>query len=66
MSTMSNLKYWVVGGEYESMDFQSVIKGKEVASGPFFSREEALRVWRELSEVNRPCALTKYSIATQG
>jgi len=65
MSSMNELKYWVVGGEYESTDFQSVIKGREVASGPFFSRDEALRVWRQLSEVNRPCALTKYSIATQ-
>ena len=66
MTVMNDIKYWVVGGEYETMAFDNVVKGKEIASGPFFSKEEALRVWRDLSEINRPCALTKYSIATQG
>ena len=41
---MSNSRYWVVGGEYRSLDFAEVVDGTQRLIGPFDQRDKDSRV----------------------
>jgi len=58
-------RFWVIGGEYADTAFSRVIPGTERVVGPLPSREEALSVWRRLSEEGRPRCLVRYAIAAE-
>lgn len=62
---MQKSRYWVVGGEYTSTDFETLIQGTERVVGPFESRNEAERTWRFLSEDHRPQAQVRFTIAQE-
>jgi hypothetical protein len=60
---MHHSRFWVVGGEYTSCDFETLIQGTERVVGPFASRGDAERTWRTLSEDHRPHAQVRFTIA---
>lgn len=60
---MQKSRFWVVGGEYTSTDFETLIQGTERVVGPFETRNEAERTWRTLSEDHRPQAQVRFTIA---
>jgi len=57
-------RYWVVGGDYSCMAFQSLRGGGQLA-GPFDSREEAVTAWRRLSGESSSRATARYSITVE-
>ena len=62
---MQTSRYWVVGGEFTSTDFQTLIDGTQRVVGPFESRSDAERTWRHLSENHRPQAQVRFTIAQE-
>lgn len=55
-------QFWVIGGEYQCVEFQEVVPGTARVFGPFESYQEANEVWRERSVASRSSATTRYSI----
>ncbi|MBN8533334.1 MAG: DUF4170 domain-containing protein [Rhizobiales bacterium] len=55
-------QFWVIGGEYQCVEFQEVVPGTARVFGPFSSYQEANEVWRERSVASRSSATTRYSI----
>jgi hypothetical protein len=55
-------QFWVIGGEYNCVEFQEVVPGTARVFGPFPSYQEANEVWRERSVASRSSATTRYSI----
>lgn len=55
-------QYWVIGGEYQCVEFQEVVPGTARVFGPFSNYQEADQVWRERSVASRSSATTRYSI----
>ena len=60
MTTGSN--FWVIGGEFGSMNFHKLVEGSAQVRGPFKTRKEAEECWREVSEENRHKAGVRFSI----
>ncbi|MBM6593697.1 DUF4170 domain-containing protein [Microvirga pudoricolor] len=58
-------RFWVVGGEYTSTDFDTLIDGTERVVGPFESRSDAERTWKVMSEDHRPQAQVRFTIAQE-
>jgi hypothetical protein len=42
-------EYWVVGGEYESTDFEKPVGGSEERHGPFATFSDAEKAWSKLA-----------------
>lgn len=55
-------QYWVIGGDYQCVEFQEVVEGTARVYGPFKTYEAADKVWRERSVASRSSATTRYSI----
>jgi hypothetical protein len=62
---MSNPRFWVVGGEYRSLDFDEIIEGTQRLLGPYAARDEAERNWREISERNRSRCTVRFTIVQE-
>ena len=62
---MSNPRFWVVGGEYRSLDFAEVVDGTQRLIGPFEGRDAAERSWREVSEQHRADCTIRFTIARE-
>ena len=62
---MTKQRYWVVGGEYDSMDFTALKMGAQQVLGPFDSRDEAAAVWKQISNETRSCATARFAIASE-
>ena len=60
---MQNSRFWVVGGEYTSCDFSTLVQGTERVVGPFETRRDAEQTWKSLSEDHRPQAQVRFTIA---
>ena len=58
-------RYWVVGGNYETMEFDRVVPGTEDVFGPFGSIQDAESVWRCMAEKTRYQATVRYTIAAE-
>jgi hypothetical protein len=52
-SIMSTTRYWVVGGEFRSLNFHSLVDGTQQVRGPFPSRADAEAAWQGVSEEHR-------------
>jgi hypothetical protein len=63
MTKCSN--FWVIGGEFGSMNFHKLVEGSAQVKGPFTSRAEAESCWREVSEENRHRAGVRFSIVEE-
>jgi hypothetical protein len=62
---MQFTRYWVIGGEFTSTEFETLIEGTQRVLGPFESRGEAERTWRDVSEGHRPQAQVRFTIAQE-
>jgi hypothetical protein len=61
-----NVRYWVIGGEYEGPDFRALVPGTGTMAGPFDDARKARTEWTRLSR--RPesrSATLRYSIAAE-
>eukprot|EP01035_Chromulina_nebulosa_P032358 gene32358-43226_t len=45
--------FWVIGGEFGSMNFHKLVEGSAQVQGPFKTRQEAEDAWKTVSEENR-------------
>jgi hypothetical protein len=57
--------FWVVGGEFRSLNFHTLVHGTAQVEGPFPSRREAEDAWRGLSEKNRHRCNVRFSIVEE-
>ncbi len=48
-----NTQYWVVGGEFGSLNFHSLVEGTQQIRGPFPNRAAAEQAWKGISEEYR-------------
>jgi hypothetical protein len=58
-------RYWVVGGKYETVDFERLVGGTASVFGPFGSVQDAENMWRQVSEQARCQATVRYTIAVE-
>jgi hypothetical protein len=58
-------QYWVVGGKYETLDFEHLVQGSERVFGPFACIEDAEGAWRRVTEATRCQATVRYTIAAE-
>lgn len=58
-----NKQYWVIGGEFSDTSFRELIDAAPQAKGPFDRYDQALSVWRALTESTRALAHVRYTIA---
>jgi hypothetical protein len=63
---MSSSRFWVVGGEYRSLNFDEIVEGTQRLLGPFTLRNEAERTWRDISEQHRGRCTVRFTIAQEG
>lgn len=54
--------FWVIGGEFGSMNFHKLVEGSAQVQGPFSSRQEAEEAWKKVSEENRHRGNVRFSI----
>jgi hypothetical protein len=59
---MTARRFWVIGGEYADIAFQTFTSQTPTVAGPFTSEDEAKDVWRNLSAKASNLALTRFSI----
>jgi hypothetical protein len=60
---MSTLRYWVVGGTFQSLEFDALRDGTGRMWGPFETHSDAKAIWREVSEQHRWSCCTRFTIA---
>ena len=61
MSKGSN--FWVIGGEFGSMNFHKLVEGSAQVRGPFKTRKEAEECWRKFRKraATRPACASRSS-----
>jgi hypothetical protein len=64
-TTMTKSNFWVIGGEFGSMNFHKLVEGSAQVQGPFTTRKEAEDAWRTVSEENRHKAGVRFSIVEE-
>jgi hypothetical protein len=57
--------FWVIGGEFGSMNFHTLVHGSAQVQGPFGTRQEAEDAWRKVSEGSRHKAGVRFSIVEE-
>jgi hypothetical protein len=57
--------FWVIGGEFGSMNFHRLVEGSAQVQGPFKTRQEAEDAWRAVSEENRHRGSVRFSIVEE-
>jgi len=57
--------FWVIGGEFGSMNFHKLVEGSAQVKGPFKTRTEAEDCWRAVSEEHRHKAGVRFSIVEE-
>jgi hypothetical protein len=65
VTTQGGSNYWVIGGEFGSMNFHKLVEGSAQVQGPFKTRKEAEDAWKAVSEENRHRAGVRYSIVEE-
>ena len=58
-------RYRVVGGKYETLNFDRILQGTERVLGPFEARTDAESIWRRVTEETRYQATVRYTIAAE-
>ena len=59
------MTYWVIGGEFTSLNFHSLIPGTTIVQGPFNTRAEAQEYWKEASQQYRSKAGYRFLITEE-
>ena len=62
---MPGSNFWVIGGEFGSMNFHKLVEGSAQVQGPFKTRKEAEEAWKVVSEENRHKAGVRFSIVEE-
>ena len=62
---MSGSNFWVIGGEFGSMNFHKLVEGSAQVQGPFKTRKEAEECLARLSEENRHHGSVRFSIVEE-
>jgi hypothetical protein len=62
---MNHANYWVVGGEFRSLNFHNLVQGTAQVQGPFNTRKDAEDAWRCVSELNRYRCNVRFSIVEE-
>lgn len=57
-------QFWVIGAEYDDLDFTRPVDSTARVHGPFASFQEARQEWRERATASRHEALTRYTIVS--
>jgi hypothetical protein len=62
------MQFWVIGGEFTSLNFHSFTPGTSIVEGPFPTRADAEIAWKSLSEntkykANYRFVITEESVA---
>src|SRR5215813_7193116 len=65
LTMIKGSNFWVIGGEFGSMNFHKLVEGSAQVKGPFKTRKEAEDCWREVSEENRHKAGVRFSIVEE-
>ena len=63
---MADRRYWVIGGNYDCLDFKSLKGGTQTLLGPFEREEDAKSEWKRISFEHKSMATTRYSIVAEG
>jgi hypothetical protein len=58
-------QFWVIGGEFGSLNFHKLVEGTQQVRGPYPSRPEAEQAWRALSEENRHRCNVRFAIVQE-
>jgi hypothetical protein len=59
-------RFWVIGGEFRSLQFDQLLDGSGQLLGPFDDRHNAEQAWRDLSERNRHLCAVRFTIVQEG
>ena len=59
---MASTRFWVVGGEFRSFEFDELMEGTGRIFGPFATRAVAESVWRDASERHRSQSTVRFTI----
>lgn len=62
---MTGSNFWVIGGEFGSMNFHKLVEGTTEVKGPFKTRKDAEDAWRAVSEENRHSDSVRFSIVDE-
>lgn len=62
MSGSDKTFFYVIGGEYADTTFEDLLTRTSTVKGPFDSREEAEKVWKEMSFKTTGSATAKYEV----
>jgi hypothetical protein len=62
---MTMHRFWIIGGEFQSLGFDEIVSGTERLIGPFGTRDEAERTWRDVSEEHRSRCTVRFTIVQQ-
>jgi hypothetical protein len=58
-------RFWIIGGEFQSLGFDEIVHGTERLIGPFGTRDEAERTWRDVSEEHRARFTVRFTIVQE-
>jgi hypothetical protein len=61
----SGSNYWVIGGEFGSMNFHKLVEGSAQVKGPFKTRQEAEEAWKQVSEEHRHRGSVRFAIVEE-
>jgi len=59
------MKFWVIGGEFTSLNFHSFTPGTSIVEGPFPTRADAEVVWKSLSDNTKYKATYRFVITVE-
>ena len=57
--------FWVIGGEFGSMNFHRLVEGSAQVKGPFKTRQEAEESWKEVSQEHRHRGSVRFTIVEE-
>jgi hypothetical protein len=58
-------RFWVIGGDFQSLGFNEIVRGTEQLIGPFGTRDDAERTWRDVSERHRARCTMRFTIVQE-
>jgi hypothetical protein len=62
---MFNRRFWVIGGEFRSTDFDHMTEGTERVLGPFTDEREAETAWRTISRAHGHECRTRFAVVQE-
>jgi hypothetical protein len=62
---MTMHRFWIIGGEFQSLGFDEIVHGTERLIGPFGTRDEAERTWRDVSEEHRARCTVRFTVVQE-